>query len=188
MGVNPNDTTSFFVASPDGTPRSPSRTTRWAAFWRGLVRDRSFHRKLTFLQKVFLFQSLPRRDLALLVSRLVEKSYAPGDVVFQEGDLGRACFVVAEGKVELSHRAADGRPEVLSVDEAGDFFGEMALLDELPRSGTARALETTRLYILYKTHFDALISETPRAAAPVLHALARLLSARLRQRPAGSAH
>ena len=65
--------------------------------------------------------------------------------------------------------------------EPGDFFGEMTLLDELPRSATARAAGPCRLYILYKTHMDGLASESPRIAAKLLHNLARLLSARLRR-------
>ena len=71
--------------------------------------------------------------------------------------------------------------------EPGDFFGEMTLLDELPRSATARAVDPSRLFILYKTHLDELASESPRIAAKLLHNLARLLSARLRRQNLQSA-
>jgi CRP/FNR family cyclic AMP-dependent transcriptional regulator len=110
------------------------------------------------------------------------KNLRPGDVVFQEGHLGRAFFIVAEGSVEVLRRNPSTEVvEQVATFGAGDFFGEMVLLDELPRSATCRALETTRLHVLYKDHFDILRAQSPRAAALILHALARLLSARLRR-------
>jgi CRP-like cAMP-binding protein len=139
--------------------------------------------KKEFLGRIFLFQDLDPRSLTLVAGKLMEKSYAPDEEIFREGDMGRACFVVAEGRVEL-FRAQGTRREILTVAEPGDFFGEMVLLDELPRSASARAVEAVRLFIFYKTHFDALIAESPRAGAQVLRALARLLSARLRRQNA----
>lgn len=138
--------------------------------------------KIHFFRNIILFKDLGRWDLARLVNRMMEKTYAPGDVVFQEGHLGRAFFIVAEGSVEVLRRdPTTDVPEPVAKFGPGDFFGEMVLLDELPRSATCRALETTRLHVMYKDHFDLLRAQSPRAAALILHALARLLSARLRR-------
>ncbi|MBK8870336.1 MAG: cyclic nucleotide-binding domain-containing protein [Elusimicrobia bacterium] len=138
--------------------------------------------KIRFFRGILLFKDLGRWDLARLVNRTMEKTYAPGDVVFQEGHLGRAFFIVAEGSVEVLRRnPLTDVFEPVAKFGPGDFFGEMVLLDELPRSATCRALETTRLHVLYKDHFDLLRAQSPRAAALILHALARLLSARLRR-------
>jgi CRP/FNR family cyclic AMP-dependent transcriptional regulator len=144
--------------------------------------DPVHRQKIKFFRSIILFKDLGRWDLARLVNRTMEKTYAPGDVVFQEGHLGRAFFIVAEGSVEVLRRnPTTDLPETVAKFEPGDFFGEMVLLDELPRSATCRALETTRLHVLYKDHFDLLRAQSPRAAALILHALARLLSARLRR-------
>jgi CRP-like cAMP-binding protein len=112
----------------------------------------------------------------------MEKSYGENEVIFQEGDVGRACFIVAEGSVEiLRSDPVSGREEQMGIMGPGDFFGEMVLLDELPRSATARTLSATRLHILYKSHFDVLLANHGRVALELLHNLARLLSARLRR-------
>jgi CRP-like cAMP-binding protein len=144
--------------------------------------DPAYRQKIHFFRGIILFRDLGRWDLARLVKRMMEKIYAPGDVVFQEGHLGRAFFVLAEGRVEvLRTNPKTGVPEAVAEFGPGDFFGEMVLLDELPRSATCRAVETTRLYVMYKDHFDQLRAQAPRAASLILHALARLLSARLRR-------
>lgn len=144
--------------------------------------DPVFRKKLRFLRSVVLFKDLPSRDLARIVKQIMEKTYGPGDVVFQEGEVGRAFFIVAEGRVEVLRRnTATGVLEPVAQFGPGDFLAEMVLLDELPRSSTCRALETSHLYVVYKDILDHLRLHHPRAAAPVLYALGRLLSARLRR-------
>jgi CRP-like cAMP-binding protein len=144
--------------------------------------DPIFRQKLRFFRGIFLFRDLKSRDLARLIKKMMEKTYGPGEIVFQEGHLGRAFFIVADGQVEVLRRnPATDILESVARFSSGDFFGEMVLLDELPRSATCRAMETTRLFVLYKDHFDALRTQSPQAAASILHALARLLSARLRR-------
>ncbi len=144
--------------------------------------DAAFRSDLGFFRGIVLFKGLRRHDLARLVRMMMQKSYAPGDIVFSEGDLGRAFFVVAKGLVEVTRRnAATGQEQAVAQFGPGDFFGEMVLLDELPRSATCKVMEPTRLHVMYKDHIDDLLTHSPRAAAPLLHALARLLSARLRR-------
>jgi len=172
--------------SPASADFSESRVPLWLTkVWASADRvfgDSGFRKKLRFFRTVLLFKDLSTRDLATLVKKTMEKSYGPGEIVFQEGHLGRAFFVVADGQVEILRRIqVDESPQVVARFEKGDFFGEMVLLDELPRSATCRAVETTRLHILYKDHFDSLCLQSPRAGVSILHALGRLLSARLRR-------
>jgi CRP-like cAMP-binding protein len=146
--------------------------------------DAGFRDTLHFFKEIVLFKNLPNHDLARLVRKMMQKTYAPGDIVFQEGDMGRAFFVVAEGRVTVTRRnVGTGQEDVVAQFGPGEFFGEMVLLDELPRSATCRVTEPTRLYVMYKDYFDSLVTESPWAAAPILHTLARLLSARLRRDP-----
>lgn len=168
----------------------PAASASFPGRWAGRIRktlqaifgDPVFRQKLRFLHSVVLFKDVSTRDLARLVKKIMEKTYGPGDIVFQEGDLGRAFFIIAEGRVEILRRSSNAAPpEVVAHFGPGDFLGEMVLLDELPRSATCRAVETSRLYVLYKDVFDHLRVHSPKAAAPMLHALGRLLSARLRR-------
>jgi CRP/FNR family transcriptional regulator, cyclic AMP receptor protein len=154
--------------------------------WKRSFRDEPFREKLRFLRGVFLFRSLGGRSLAAIARAVMEKSYAEGETVFAEGDVGRALFIVARGSVRLYQGKKTSGKDVALL-EPGDFFGEMALLDELPRSASAQAASPATLYILYKSQLDALLAENPAAAVKVLHALARLLSARLRRGSANGA-
>ncbi|MGQ0645199.1 MAG: cyclic nucleotide-binding domain-containing protein [Elusimicrobiota bacterium] len=156
--------------------------------WKRSFRDEPFRQKLRFLREVFLFRGLGGRALAAIARAMMEKSYAEGETVFAEGDVGRALFIVARGRVRLSQgKKAPGKGGDIALLQAGDFFGEMALLDELPRSASAHAASPATLYILYKSQLDALSADNPAAAVKVLHALARLLSARLRRGAANGA-
>jgi CRP/FNR family transcriptional regulator, cyclic AMP receptor protein len=90
-----------------------------------------------------------------------------GAVVFEEGDLGEEMFGVIEGKVEL--RLANGDSIALGPDET---YGEMALVDQSPRSATAVAVEDTRPAVIDKHRFLFLIGETPQFALQVMANLA----------------
>jgi CRP/FNR family cyclic AMP-dependent transcriptional regulator len=143
--------------------------------------DPQFSRKKQFLRSLDIFKDLRDRELGYLVQALHSRTYREGEVVFQEGDIGRALFVLETGSVELTRPAKDGVPHVLYHLKSGDFFGEMALLESLPRTATATATEKTHLHLLYKSKLDALLYAEPRIGVTIMGHLARLLSARLRR-------
>jgi CRP-like cAMP-binding protein len=125
--------------------------------------DPDFHRRVALLAEVPLFAGLRRRVLGRIAIRLFEKSYAAGEVIFEEGEPGRALYLLEKGTVEVTRQTADGAA-VLARFEAPAVFGELALVDDLPRSATARAAADCRLHLLYRTHFDELLEHEPRVA------------------------
>lgn len=143
--------------------------------------DPQFSRKKEFLRSLEIFKDLHDRELGQLVQALHSRSYREGEVVFVEGDIGRALFVLESGQVELTRPGADGKPVVLYHLKPGDFFGEMALLESLPRTATATATEKSHLHLLYKSKLDSLLNGEPRIGVTIMSHLARLLSARLRR-------
>lgn len=143
--------------------------------------DPQFERKKDFLRSLDIFKDLRDRELGHLVSALHSRTYREGEVVFVEGDIGRALFVLESGAVELTRSSTGSRPEVLYQLKPGDFFGEMALLESLPRTATATATEKSHLHLLYKSKLDALLHSEPRIGVTIMRHLARLLSARLRR-------
>lgn len=143
--------------------------------------DPQFSKKKQFLHSLELFSDLNGGEMGELVHSLHSRTYRPGEVVFVEGDIGRALFILESGKVELTRRGPDGKPLPLYTLKPGEFFGEMALLESLPRSATATAVETSRLHLLYRTKLDAMLSSHPRIGVTIMAHLARLLSARLRR-------
>lgn len=145
------------------------------------LHDPHFERKKQFLRSLEIFRDLRDGELGHLVHALHSRTYRPGEVVFVEGDIGRALFVLESGRVELTKTGPDGAPIHLHTLQPGDFFGEMALLESLPRTATATATEKSRLHLLYRSKLDALLGSQPRIGVTIMGHLARLLSARLRR-------
>ena len=143
--------------------------------------DPAFSKKKQFLHSLDLFAELKGVELGTIAQALHARTYRAGEVVFVEGDIGRALFILESGKVEITRSGTDGKPVSLYTLVPGEFFGEMALLESLPRSATATATEPSRLHLLYRTKLDALLHANPRVGAAIMGHLARLLSARLRR-------
>jgi CRP-like cAMP-binding protein len=149
-------------------------------FLKRLIFDPEFQRKTRFLRSLDIFKELSGRELGLLAHELHTRAYEAGEVIFVEGEIGRALFILETGKVELTKLDSTGKPRTIYTVAPGDFFGEMALLEQLPRSASAAASERCRLHLLYRANIDALLSSHPRIGATIMAHLARLLSSRLR--------
>ena len=105
-----------------------------------------------------------------------EKKLNTGDVLFKEGNAGEEMYFIREGKIKLS-KGSGNEEKVLAILKEGDFFGEMALIDESPRSATATALEDTTLIIIDKNSFMERITESPLVAYIVQTLTRRLRTA-----------
>ena len=101
---------------------------------------------------------------------------AAGDYVFREGELGTEMFILQEGQVEIL-KTLHGADEQLAVLEKGDFFGEMSLLEDLPRTASARAVTACKLIRINGATFDQMLRNKPEIAVRIM----RKLSRRLRQ-------
>jgi len=152
----------------------------WWQRLRDFLIDPEFSRKRKFLQRLPLFSDVPRRDFGTLFQALVERRYDPGEILFQEGEIGRALYILESGHVEISRRNAQGHLTRVAVLNPGDYFGEMSLLDELPRSATAAAMDPVRAHLLYKTEVEKVCRISPRVGVAVMSHLASLLAARIR--------
>ena len=142
--------------------------------------DPHFARKKQFLRSLDIFKDLDGSELGHMVQALHARTYRPGEVIFVEGDIGRALFILETGKVDLTRRGPEGTVHLYTM-KPGEWFGEMALLESLPRSATATAAETSRLHLLYRTKLDSLLQSEPRIGVTIMGHLARLLSTRLRR-------
>lgn len=143
--------------------------------------DQAYQQKKNFLRSLELFKDLKDRELGHLVESLHSRSYKEGEVIFVEGDIGRALFILETGKVDLSKRDASGKTRKIFTLEPGDFFGEMALLEQLPRTATAVAAERSHMHLLYRSKLDAILAYYPHIGISIMTHLARLLSNRLRR-------
>ena len=97
-----------------------------------------------------------------------------GEFIFQEGDLGTEMFILQEGEVEIL-REVDGSEVSLALLEKGDFFGEMSLLEELPRTASARARTDVKLLQIDGSTFDKMLRNNPEIAVRMMRKLSRRL-------------
>jgi CRP/FNR family cyclic AMP-dependent transcriptional regulator len=130
---------------------------------------------LEVLKKVPLFESLPEGELAHFAELTREKTYPKGSVILFENDRGDSLFLVASGQVKVVLIGEDGREVILSVLGAGSFFGEMALIDDSPRSAHVIAMEDATLLVLRREDFQARLRSSPEVAIGLLRELSRRL-------------
>jgi CRP-like cAMP-binding protein len=129
------------------------------------------------LRTVPIFSELSEPDIASL-GRLTSRRTCPKDtVVFFENEEGDSFFIIVDGRIKVTILGDDGREVILSVLSRGDFFGEMALLDNEPRSATAIAVEDTELLSLHRNDFQSVLTDN----RSIMSALIKILTARLRR-------
>lgn len=133
--------------------------------------------KIGLLRRVSFFAEMSEQDLRQIDQLTTEKSYEAGEFVIQENTAAERFFIICQGKIQILKRFEDDEELLLAVHSDGEFFGEMALLDEGPRSASARAVEATTLLEISRQDFDTLLIKAPVLAFGILKAL----STRLRE-------
>ena len=127
------------------------------------------------LKKVPLFSQLAPSDLERVSEISRERAYPRNSVILFEDDPGDALYVVAQGQVKVVLIGEDGREVILSVMGEGEFFGEMALVDDEPRSAHVIAMEDSTLLVLRREDFQGILKQTPGIALALLRELSRRL-------------
>src|SRR5512136_2138048 len=127
------------------------------------------------LKGISFFADLSDFDLAQIAGIIEARDYRPGDRIVEERAAAERFFIIVRGKIEISKRFADGGECVLGVHSDGEFFGEMGLLDEGPRSATVRAVEATTLLEISRTDFETLLYKAPLLAYRIMRELASRL-------------
>jgi CRP/FNR family cyclic AMP-dependent transcriptional regulator len=133
------------------------------------------------LSHVQLFAGLKPHALELIAKVASEESHVAGTKIFQHGDAGDKLYLILEGRVRISRDVPGMGEEALAVLGPGQVFGEMALLDESPRSADARVHERCRLLAIAKDGFDDLLFLHKDLAYEVLWSIVRMLVSRLRE-------
>jgi|HigsolmetaGSP11D_1036233.scaffolds.fasta_scaffold01409_8 cAMP-binding proteins - catabolite gene activator and regulatory subunit of cAMP-dependent protein kinases len=132
---------------------------------------------MRFLRQVALFRHLNDYQLAIINNMCTRESYFAGHVLFREGDPGSVFYMVISGSVKIYTSNAEGQEKILSIMKAGDSFGELALIDQEPRSASAQVMEDAVLYALRRDHFLSLL----KANFEITVGIMKELSARLRE-------
>ncbi|HEU5219720.1 MAG TPA: Crp/Fnr family transcriptional regulator [Gemmatimonadales bacterium] len=132
---------------------------------------------LDVIRTVPLFRQVPESELSALAQLVHERRAPRGGLILSQGDRGDTLFLIRSGQVKVSVVAEDGREVILSVLGSGSFFGELALLDDEPRSAHVIAMEDTTLLQLRREDFRNRLTLSPDLSVSLL----RELSQRLRR-------
>ncbi|MGB5339929.1 MAG: Crp/Fnr family transcriptional regulator [Gammaproteobacteria bacterium] len=127
------------------------------------------------LGNISLFSDLADEDLKVLTKHTVTRVYPKNNVIIHEGDSSDALFVVVSGRVKAFLSDEKGKEIVLNHHGPGEYFGEMALFDDEPRSASVITLEKTSLSMISKSDFEACLRTNPQVALHVIRGLIKRL-------------
>ena len=129
----------------------------------------------SIFRKFDLFSELDDRELASVAAVAKTRRYAKDDVIFHESESGDVFFLIREGKVKVTMISPEGKEIILSMLGPGDFFGEMALLDDEPRSATVVAMEPLDLLTIWRSDFLQILQENFSITRKILAEISRRL-------------
>lgn len=148
----------------------------WGNIFRGPDKGSESIRKT--LKKIPIFEGLTKKELAAVERILHRREYKSGEIIFYQGEPAAGMYIIEQGKVKVYLEATQ---QVLVELHDGDFFGELGLLDDSPRSATVIATIDSTMLGLFKTDLLELISHSPRLGVKIILQLSTVLGRRLRK-------
>jgi CRP-like cAMP-binding protein len=133
------------------------------------------------LSKTKFFAGLPHGHLLRIADLGSEEEHRPNESIFAEGDKGDKFYMILDGAVRISRLVPGMGEEALAILKSGDYFGEMSLIDDSPRSAHALVHERCRLFVVRKEDLEDLLFVDRNLAYEVLWKWVRTLSGRLRE-------
>jgi diguanylate cyclase (GGDEF)-like protein len=137
-------------------------------------------RDSSFLSGVGVFSLLAPGEVEKVAEHLSVVLLDEGKVLFQEGDQGNDLYILVDGSAAVSIRLPDGGTHEIARFSPGDFFGEMSIFDDAPRSATCTALAKTTLYSLSRSAFSDVIAQHPDVALKLMYRMLNITTQRLR--------
>ncbi|MEE4363365.1 MAG: Npt1/Npt2 family nucleotide transporter [Desulfotignum sp.] len=133
----------------------------------------SLGEKILLLKEIEIFSGLGASELAAIAGVTEEMAYAQDTEVIKQNSVGETVFLIIDGKVSVVMEKENGKEEHIDQMSSGSAFGEMALIDDSPRSATIRTMAPCRFLILHKQEFKETAMEFPRIALQICSVLSR---------------
>ena len=125
------------------------------------------------LEHVPIFAGLQAAELAKIEMQLVRRSFARNTVILSEGDSSDSLYVILEGKVKVYLNDEQGKEAIINYQGAGEYFGELALIDDCERSASVMTVEKSDFAVISKAAFHSVLEKNPQIAIHLLKDLAR---------------
>jgi signal transduction histidine kinase len=129
----------------------------------------------SFLKEIDFFRDLSEEEIFYLAGACREEFFPKGAVIFREGSRAGSFYIIVEGTVEVWREYYSANPDILAVHGKGNLFGEMALVDDLPRSATVVARDPVRLFSICRYNFHELIRRDSNIAVSLLKSLSAMV-------------
>ena len=134
----------------------------------------------TSLQSIDIFSELTGDEFSIVRSKMKQKEYRKGETLFHQNDEGTKLYIVEQGRIAIEVQLSDGKKLEISEIQSGNFFGEMSIFEDAPRSATCTTKETSILYSLHKSDFFRLMETHPRIAAKMMYRMLNITASRLK--------
>ena len=151
----------------------------------GFLKSSTLSPRQLRLQNTSLFRSLKPLEIKFVDGLMHERRYLPDEIVFDEGEEGQALYLVMSGRVQIIRGHGTSR-QIVNELGPGSFFGDLALLDNSPRSAQVRAFDACELAVFFRDDFLALMDTDAVIGYKISLALARHIGQRLRDWMSGS--
>ncbi len=160
------------------TEEIPTQNSLWHNFFR--KRREEDNSLEALLSQVPIFSELTDKELRRLASIVHKREYTAGEFIFSQGDPGLGMYVVESGQVEIVLTEPNNEQRTLTVLKPGDFFGELSLLDESPRSASAVARSFSKIIGFFRPDLIELLDRSPKSGTKILFKLGEVIGTRLR--------
>jgi len=156
-----------------------TKDTFWSNIFKGKrKRDEEVE---VILKEVPAFSHLEPKEITLLASIVHKREYKKGEYIFYQGDPGLGMYIIQEGEVLIQYTDPDGNKKDLAILKDGDFFGEIALIDESPRSASAICKTDCQIIGFFRPDLFEIIERHPKLGIKIVLKLAQIIAERLRR-------
>jgi len=155
--------------------------SRISALWGNVFKEKTNERSVAaVLRRIPVFSGLSKSEMKQVEKIIYLRTYQEGEVIFVEGEPGAGMYVIESGKIRICLGPNTDEEHEIAMLENGDFFGELALIDDHPRSATAVAVASTRLIGFFRSELISIISRSPRLGVKLQQNMMQILVKRLR--------
>lgn len=158
-----------------------NQTNTHSSFWANLFKAPPEKSDLEeVLSSMPPFKHLNSKDYKLLLSIIHNRVYSANEYIFFQGDPGIGLYIIQEGEVIIERTINENIKLELARFTRGDFFGELALLDEDTRSASAIAVKDSRLAVIFKPDLDEFLDKYPKKGLKIMQGISQIIATRLR--------
>jgi CRP-like cAMP-binding protein len=152
-----------------------------SSYWNNLFKSPTAKNDILEIFKAMpTFSKVRKKYLKELIKLSHNRVYSEGEMIFHQHDPGIGLYIIHEGEVVIVQEGKDGGRQVLAELTKGDFFGELALLDDSPRSASAIAKKDSRIVVLFKPDLDEFMDNFPQEGIKIAKGISQIIATRLR--------